>query len=73
MNSSTQIFDEFWNMVDYQGVEIPSGVCEGLDEADFDLLYQASIIHEKPLTNALGERFADVLTKEKVVSLFKKM
>ena len=32
-----------------------------------------SIIHEKPLTNALGDGFADILTREKIVSLFKKM
>ena len=35
-------------------------------------LYQATIIHEKPLANALGENFKDILTKEKVIDIFKK-
>ena len=33
-------------------INIPKGICDDCDEHDFDRLYNASIIHEKPLTNA---------------------
>lgn len=66
-------YREFWEMVEKQGIEIPNGVCSDLDEAGFKALYDASIIHEKPLTNALGSDFRDILTLEKVTELFRKM
>lgn len=68
-----QAYDEFWGMVDAQGVEIPQGVCAGLDVAGFEALYKASIVHAKPLTNALGEDFRSRLTPEKVADMFRLM
>ncbi len=65
--------DEFGRMAECQGVEIPSGVCAGLDDDQFEALYQATIVHEKPLTNALGEDFLAVLTRERVRELFERM
>ena len=44
-----------------------------LTDEQFDQLYASTVIHEKPLTNALGENFKEVLTKEKVIDLFKIM
>jgi 3-deoxy-alpha-D-manno-octulosonate 8-oxidase len=66
-------YDEFWEMVEQQGVEVPEGICNGLTEEQYEQLYASTVIHEKPLTNALGEKFKDILTKEKVIELFKKM
>jgi 3-deoxy-alpha-D-manno-octulosonate 8-oxidase len=66
-------YDEFWNWVDLQRVTIPQGVCAGLDDAGFEALYQASIVHAKPLTNALGPDFKQVLTPERVRRLFEQM
>ena len=63
----------FLRMAEKQGVDIPRGVCRDLDEAQYDALFKASIIHEKPLANALGDGFRDILTRDKVVSLFRKM
>jgi 3-deoxy-alpha-D-manno-octulosonate 8-oxidase len=60
-------------MLEKQGVDIPRGVCRDLDDAQYDALYNASIVHEKPLANALGDGFRDILTRDKVVSLFRKM
>lgn len=68
-----QAYDEFWSMVDKQGVSIPQGVCANLGEKDFKALYEASTMHQKPLTNALGVDYKSILTLEKVTSLFKKM
>lgn len=66
-------YDEFWAWVDAQQVHIPKGVCAGLDDAGFEALYQASIVHSKPLTNALGADFKAVLTPQRVRALFEQM
>jgi len=66
-------YSEFWSMVDKQEVEIPEGVCRDLTDEQYEQLYASTIVHEKPLINALGDRFKSVLTKEKVVDVFKRM
>jgi len=66
-------YDEFWKMAERQRVKVPEGVCRNLGEADFKALYDASIMHQKPLTNALGENYKSILTLDKVTDLFKKM
>ncbi len=66
-------FREFWSMVERQGIDIPKGLCENLTDEQYEKLYNSTVIHEKPLTNALGVDFRKVLTFEKVVSLFLKM
>jgi 3-deoxy-alpha-D-manno-octulosonate 8-oxidase len=66
-------YDEFWKMVKRQNINIPAGVCNGLDSKGFQALYDASIIHQKPLTNALGKNYKTILTLEKVTELYKKM
>jgi len=66
-------YDEFWKMAERQRVKVPEGICRNLGEADFKALYDASIMHQKPLTNALGENYKSILTLDKVTDLFKKM
>jgi 3-deoxy-alpha-D-manno-octulosonate 8-oxidase len=68
-----EAYDEFWTMVDKQGVEIPEGVARNLSEAAYEELYAATVIHEKPLTNALGVGYRDVLTKAVVKNIFQAM
>ena len=65
--------DEFQSMADCQGVAIPEGVARGLSDGQYRALYDATVIHEKPLTNALGSGYRDVLTFEKAVALFEAM
>ena len=66
-------YEEFWGMVKKQGVEIPEGICRNLTDEQYEQLYASTVIHDKPLTNALGENFKKILTKEKVIEIFKKM
>jgi len=66
-------YREFWQMVDKQSVEIPEGICKNLTDEQYDQLYKSTVIHEKPLTNALGENYKDILSKEKMINIFKKM
>jgi 3-deoxy-alpha-D-manno-octulosonate 8-oxidase len=60
-------------MVEKQEVEIPEGICRNLSDEQYDQVYETTVIHEKPLTNALGENFKEILTKEKVIGIFKMM
>jgi len=66
-------YREFWQMVARQGVAIPEGICRDLTDAQHESLYAATVIHQKPLTNALGENYKDILTREKVRAIFLKM
>ncbi len=66
-------YAQFAAMMDKQKVTLPKGLCKGLSDAQYEALYQGSIVHEKPLTNALGSDFKKILTKDKVIDLFKRM
>jgi 3-deoxy-alpha-D-manno-octulosonate 8-oxidase len=66
-------YEEFWRMVEKQEVEIPQGVARSLTDEQYEQLYASTVIHQKPLTNALGDNYRDILTKEKVVEIFKTM
>ena len=66
-------FEEFHSMAQKQGIEIPRGIAADLDEETYKKLYNATVIHEKPLSNALGNDFKEFLTFEKVKEVFKRM
>lgn len=65
--------EEFLRMVDAQGVTLPKGLCAGLSDEQYRQLHAASVVHEKPLANALGDDFRAILTEDVVVELFKRM
>lgn len=64
---------EFEAMAERQQVTVPRGVCRDLSDAQYRALYDATVIHEKPLTNALGSGYREVLTLDRVVELFQAM
>ena len=66
-------FEEFHLMAEKQGIKIPKGMALNLDEETYQKLYNATVIHEKPLANALGDNFKEILTYEKVKEIFKRM
>ena len=68
-----EAYEEFWTMAERQQIDIPKGIGQGLTSPQYRALYEATIMHEKPLTNALGTDYRSVLTFEKVVSLFQQM
>lgn len=45
----------------------------GLSQKDFERLFDSTIIHQKPLANALGEDFESILTKRKVREIFERI
>ena len=66
-------YAEFMQMVEQQAIAIPKGIAADCDEATYRALYDASVMHEKPLTNALGSDYKSILTFERVTELFKSM
>ena len=66
-------FSEFSRFCESQNVLPPKGVCHGAADSVFDRLYQATLIHEKPLINKFGEEFRMKLSEEKVKRLFEAM
>jgi 3-deoxy-alpha-D-manno-octulosonate 8-oxidase len=65
--------EEFLRFVDNQNIVIPKGICKNLSQEQYDNLFKSTIIHEKPLTNALGENFKNILTKDKAIEIFQRM
>ena len=68
-----EAYKVFMEMLDKQKIPLPKGICANLTDAQYDALYEASIVHEKPLINKLGEKYKDILTKENVIERFKRM
>ena len=77
MNGMEEFYPEefsiFQQMVKKQNIELPQNVCSELTDAEYDQLYEAILIHEKPLTNALGVAFRNILTPHKVREIFEKI
>ena len=66
-------YREFFKMAEKQGIEIPKGIGANLSDEIYLSLYNSTIIHEKPLANALGDNFKEKLTLTKVTEIFKRM
>ena len=66
-------FEEFNLMAQKQGIKIPKGIASNLDEETYQKLFNSTIIHEKPLSNALGDNFKEILSYDKVKEIFKRM
>ena len=64
---------EFMKMAEKQNIIIPKGIAENFDDETYLSLYNSTVIHEKPLSNALGDNYKDILTLEKVTQIFKRM
>jgi len=66
-------YREFMDFLKVNDINIPHGVCEDLSDDEFEALYRATIVHEKPLLNALGSRFSEVLNRGRVRQIFEAM
>lgn len=64
---------KFKRMLDRQGIKLRKNLTDNLNENQFKDLYKFSIMHEKPLKNALGENFKEILTYQKAKEIFTKI
>lgn len=63
----------FKKMLSVQKVSLPENICKNFTDEQFEQLYQSSIVHRKPLANALGEDFERILTKAKAREIFQRI
>ena len=68
-----QEYTEFWSFADSQNVTVPK--LDGLtwDSETLQRLTAATLLHERPLTNALGLDFRSILTATKMQDIFRQM
>jgi 3-deoxy-alpha-D-manno-octulosonate 8-oxidase len=64
---------EFQSMIRAQAVSIPRGVCDGLPDEQLEQMCESASLHEKPLTNALGPDYEKILTKKRMLELYRRM
>jgi len=62
----------FWKMVRKHKINIPKNVCKKLKKNIFRLV-KSTLVHSKPLKNALGNSYEKILTKSKLEQIFRKM
>lgn len=68
-----QEYTDFMTMMQRQNVHLPKGICANLTDAQYDALYEGTIVHERPLSNRLGPDYKKILTRENVIERFKRM
>jgi 3-deoxy-alpha-D-manno-octulosonate 8-oxidase len=64
---------EFKYMVEKNEIEIPTGICKGLSEEDFEKMIGVSMGMKPLWENALGKDWEKIMTKEKLRKLFEKL
>ncbi|MCR9140715.1 MAG: iron-containing alcohol dehydrogenase family protein [bacterium] len=64
---------EMREMMKREGVTLPTNVCAGLKPEELEAMVDMTLRMERPLTNALGENYKDILTKEKIRELYANM
>jgi 3-deoxy-alpha-D-manno-octulosonate 8-oxidase len=60
-------------MVEKNGVDIPTGICKGLSDDDFEKMMTVSLGMKPLWENALGKDWEKIMTKDKLRSLYEKL
>jgi 3-deoxy-alpha-D-manno-octulosonate 8-oxidase len=68
-----EAFREFWDMADRQSIEVPQLNGDAFDRLTLGALHDATLLHERPLANALGDDFRSVLTRQATERIFRRM
>jgi 3-deoxy-alpha-D-manno-octulosonate 8-oxidase len=64
---------EFKYMVQKNGIDIPSGVCSGLSDAQFDQMIDVSMGMKPLWENALGKNWEQIMTRDRLRALYEKL
>lgn len=64
---------EFKTMVEKGGYEIPTGICKGLSDEQFDTMINVSLGMKPLWENALGKDWEKIMTREKLRALYEKL
>ncbi len=64
--------EEFKFMVEKNNIQIPTGICDNLTEAQFDEMINISLSLKPLWENALGSNWESIITREKLRALYEK-
>ncbi len=64
---------EFRRMLENYNIKLPENVCSSLDDDAMERMVDMTLKMEKPLTNALGDNWRELLPREKILALYEKM
>lgn len=64
---------EFKLMVEKNKIEIPTGICKGLSDDDFEKMMNVSMGMKPLWENALGKDWEQIMTREKLRALYEKL
>ncbi|CAN5146792.1 iron-containing alcohol dehydrogenase family protein [soil metagenome] len=64
---------EFKKMVAKNNIDIPSGICQGLSDNDFDAMINVSMGMKPLWENALGKDWEKIITRDKLRALYEKL
>ncbi len=64
---------KFREYVKKHNITLPTGMAKSLSPEQKEKIYAATVCHEKPLVNALGNNYKDTLTPSRVVEIFERM
>ena len=63
----------FKRMKAKHNIELPQGICADLDEHQFDTMINVALSLEPLWENAIGKNWKSVITRQKLLELYKKM
>lgn len=63
---------EFKYMVEKNGIDIPTGICKGLTDEQFEKMIDVSMVMKPLWENALGKDWEKIMTREKLRKLYEK-
>jgi 3-deoxy-alpha-D-manno-octulosonate 8-oxidase len=66
-------YAEFWEFADANGVSVRSITGATLGAAVIDALRTSMLVHERPLANALGDGYRDILTDDRIEAIFRSL
>lgn len=61
---------KFRNMLKIHNISLPANVCKSLDSNAIDRMVAMTLRMERPLTNALGENWKEILTPDKIINFY---
>jgi 3-deoxy-alpha-D-manno-octulosonate 8-oxidase len=64
---------KFQQMVEKHGIRMPTGVTKALTSRQMDKMIELTYLLERDLISALGPDFKQILTPEKIISIYEKM
>jgi len=63
----------FMKMLELNDIVLPDGVTKNVNDKEMSLMIKMTYRMARPLTSALGENWKEILTEEKIASLYSKM